>query len=58
VAPPIADDRLKRAIESIRKGEYTAQKLQANFTLTLAQQSDLDKALVQMAGGSMEEVNA
>lgn len=58
VAPPIGDDRFKRAIESIRKGEYTAQKLQANFTLTLAQQHDLDKALTDMAGAGLEAVNA
>lgn len=55
--PAITDDRLKRAIESIAKGEYTAQKLQANFTLTLAQQHDLDIALAAMAGESVEVVN-
>lgn len=57
-APAISDARLKKAIESIQKGEYTAQKLEAGFTLTVAQKSTLDAALVAMAGGTQEEVHA
>lgn len=55
---PITDDRLKQAIAAIAAGTYTAQALEGRYELTLAQQQGLDAALVAMAGGSMEEVNA
>jgi hypothetical protein len=58
VLPSITDNRLKKAIQSIRKGEYTAQKVEANFLLTLAQKQELDGALAAMAGDGLEAVNA
>ncbi|WP_293398557.1 hypothetical protein [Polaromonas sp.] len=55
---PITDERLKQAIEAIKGGTYTAVQLEGRYSLTVAQQSTLDTALVAMAGGAMEEVHA
>lgn len=54
----ISAERLIKAIESIKSGDYTAVQLQASFVLTLEQQQTLDTALVLMAGGDpVAEVN-
>jgi hypothetical protein len=59
VKPAITDARLDKAIDSIKSGTYTALKLEANFDLTIEQQSKLDAALIVMAGGNVEkELNA
>lgn len=41
----ISDKRLEAAIESIRKGDYTIEKLQSCFHLTAAQESKVAEAL-------------
>jgi hypothetical protein len=41
----ITDKRLEGAIESIRKGEYTIEKLQGNFLLTAEQEKKVADAL-------------
>ena len=43
--PKIAADRLKRAIASIKAGEYTVEKLRANFAMTDAQEKEIAEAL-------------
>jgi len=45
VAPPITDARLLKAIEKIKSGEYTTDKLRASFTLTEKQKASLLEAL-------------
>lgn len=45
--PAINDDRLDKAIQSILAGEYTTTKLRAAFSLTAAQESKLQAAMVQ-----------
>lgn len=42
--PNITDERLNAAIEQIKKGSYTVQKLQANFFLTLEQEDKVKAA--------------
>jgi len=58
VMKPITDARLAAAITSIKAGEFTSQEVEARFSLTVAQKQTLDAALVAMAGGSLEEINA
>ena len=58
VMKPITDARLAAAITSIKAGEFTSQEVEARFSLTVAQKQTLDAALVEMAGGSLEEINA
>jgi hypothetical protein len=41
----ISDKRLEAAIESIRKGDYTLEKLQDNFFLTPAQEAKVAESL-------------
>lgn len=41
----ISDKRLEAAIESIRKGDYTLEKLQSGFFLTPAQEAKVAEAL-------------
>lgn len=41
----ISDKRLESAIESIRKGEFTLEKLQKNFFLTPSQEKRISDAL-------------
>jgi hypothetical protein len=43
--PSIADTRLDAAILSIKKGDYTVQKLKDNFFLTLEQEDKLNAEL-------------
>lgn len=45
--PNITDERLKAAIEQIKKGSYTVEKLQANFFLTLEQEDRVKEATEQ-----------
>lgn len=44
-APKITDERLKAAIEKIKAGEYTAEKVRGNFTLTQEQDEWLTQEL-------------
>lgn len=46
--------RFDAAIESIKAGTYTAQQLQA-YALTMEQETMLEAALIEMAGGEQEE---
>lgn len=41
----ISDERFKKAVESIKAGSYTVEKLKANFALTVAQEKQLTEAL-------------
>lgn len=43
--PKISAERFGKAIASIKAGEYTADKLRANFTLTSEQEKELEEAL-------------
>lgn len=47
--PKITDDRLKAAIEKIKSGEYTGEKVRANFTLTQEQDDWLSQELQAIA---------
>lgn len=58
VKRPITNERLTKAIEAIANSQYTAQELEEKFDLTMPQQATLDAALVAMAGGAPEEINA
>lgn len=42
---PIADDRLENAIKSILRGEYTTEKLRAQFDLTDDQNKHVDDSI-------------
>lgn len=53
--PSITDARLKAAIEKIEAGEYTAQKLRANFDLTEEQERVLTDELTRIAAGKKPE---
>lgn len=44
-AKPISDDRLEKAIKSIKEGTYTTDKLRAAFILTEKQEAKLIEAL-------------
>lgn len=46
---PIADQRLNAAIEQIKTGAYTVEKLHSAFALTVDQQTKLDDALGEVA---------
>lgn len=43
--PQITPDRLKKAIKSITDGQYTTEKLRAQFDLTEAQEKEVDEAI-------------
>jgi hypothetical protein len=43
--PKISAERFGKAIASIKAGEYTTDKLRANFTLTTEQEKELEEAL-------------
>jgi len=43
--PKISAERFGKAIASIKAGEYTTDKLRANFTLTGEQEKELEEAL-------------
>jgi hypothetical protein len=45
VKPGIQAARLKKAIASIKAGQYTVEKLRANFTLTEEQEAEVTAAL-------------
>ena len=44
VAPAITDARLSKALESVKAGEYTVEKIRANFTLTAEQEKRVKEA--------------
>lgn len=48
----ITPDRLKRAIESIKSGEYTTERLRAQFELTDEQSKQVDEAVRAAVEGS------
>lgn len=43
--PKISAERFCKAVASIKAGEYTTDKLRANFTLTTEQEKELEEAL-------------
>ena len=43
--PQISEERFKNAVEAIKAGTYTAEKMRANFTLTKAQEKRLTEAV-------------
>lgn len=45
--PPISNERLDKAIQTILAGEYTTSKLRAAFSLTAQQESKLQAALAE-----------
>lgn len=47
--PKITDARLDKAIQSIKDGGYSTDKLRANFTLTEEQEKKLQDALTEVA---------
>uniref|UniRef100_A0A6M3MHR8 Uncharacterized protein n=1 Tax=viral metagenome TaxID=1070528 RepID=A0A6M3MHR8_9ZZZZ len=53
-APKITDERLKAAIEKIKAGEYTADKVRANFTLSSEQNDWLRQELDALPTGAPE----
>jgi len=53
--PKITDERMKVALDEIKKGNYTAEKLCGNFALTQDQEAWLTQDLQAMAAGTPEE---
>lgn len=56
--PKITDERLKAAVDKIKAGEYTAEKVRGNFTLTQEQDEWLTQELQAAANGLPEDVPA
>lgn len=56
--PNITDERLKAAVDKIKAGEYTAEKLRGNFTLTQEQDEWLTQELQVAAAGLPEDAPA
>lgn len=56
--PKITDERLKAAVDKIKAGEYTAEKVRSNFTLTQEQDEWLTQELQVAAAGIPEEAPA
>lgn len=56
--PKITDERLKAAVDKIKAGEYTAEKLRGNFTLTQEQDEWLTQELQVAAAGLPEDAPA
>lgn len=56
--PKITDERLKAAVDKIKAGEYTAEKVRGNFTLTQEQDEWLTQELQAAATGLPEDVPA
>jgi len=50
--PKITDERLKAAVEKIKAGEYTAEKLRGQFALTRDQGEWLNQELAAAAAGA------
>lgn len=53
--PKITDERMKLALDQIKTGNYTAEKLRSGFALTADQESWLAQDLQAMAAGTPEE---
>lgn len=53
--PPITADRFAKALDAIKAGTYTAEKLYSNFDLSLEQDGQLDAALEAMASEGIPE---
>jgi hypothetical protein len=53
--PPITMERFNKAIDAIKAGTYTAEKVYAGFTLTMEQESLFEAALIAMAGADIPE---
>ncbi len=53
--PKITDERMKVALDEIKKGNYTAEKLRGNFSLTQDQEAWLTRDIQAMAAGTPEE---
>lgn len=56
--PNIAEARLDAAIASIKKGDYTVEKLKANFFLTLEQEDKVTAAMAQKPEQIQQEQGA
>lgn len=56
--PKITDERLKAAVDKIKAGEYTAEKVRGNFTLTQEQDEWLTQELQVAAAGLPEDAPA
>lgn len=56
--PNIAEARLDAAIASIKKKDYTVEKLKANFFLTLEQEDKVNAALAPQPEQSQQEQGA
>lgn len=53
--PSITDERFKKALEAIKAGTYTAEKLSAGFVLSVDQIMALDSALAAMEATDVPE---
>ena len=51
----ISQERFTKALDAIRAGTYTCQQLLDKFDLTLEQDSMLETAMIEMAGGQEQE---
>lgn len=51
---PISTERFNKALDAIRAGTYTAQQLSTAAALTMEQETMLEAALIEMAGGETE----
>lgn len=56
--PKITDERLNAAVDKIKAGEYTAEKVRGNFTLTQEQDEWLTQELQAAAASLPEDVPA
>lgn len=56
--PKITDERLKAAVDKIKAGEYTAEKVRGNFALTQEQDEWLTQELQVAAAGLPEDAPA
>lgn len=58
VPPKITDERLTKAVDQIKAGAYTTEKLRANFTLTREQEEWLSQELASSPIGAPEPSEA
>lgn len=56
--PKITDERLKAAVDKIKAGEYTAEKVRGNFALTQEQDEWLTQELQVASAGLPEDAPA
>jgi hypothetical protein len=52
--PKITDERLAKAVDQIKSGAYTTDKLRANFTLTAEQDGWVVQELAALPAGAAE----